>query len=338
MPLLALAALLLACAAPARAAPGSTAANFLKVGVGARPVAMGEAYTALSDDVYGTYYNPAGLAFLERQELSMMHNQFFRGVLQEWAGYAYPAPYAGTFAGSFNILRVKPFDSYDVLDQKTGSVSAADMAGTVSYAYQLSKSRNLAFGVSGKVVQSRLASYSATSGAMDAGLLWGWGETGSWSAGMALRNVGPGMKFISEQFQLPASAHLAVAYRGSLAPLMTDAAYIFTAEGNAPRDHTPFAAAGFEFRPIEEFPIRFGWRQNQDAGIGLSAGIGFRSLEGGFVSEWFPELDLDYAFTDYGPLEMVHRVSLSFRFGLRKGELLEGAERKAPRFHYLIRD
>ena len=338
MPVLALAAALALCAAPVRAAPGSTSANFLKVGVGARPVAMGEAYTALSDDVYGAYYNPAGLAFLERQELSLMHNQFFRGVLQEWAGYAYPTPYGGTFSGSFNMLRVKPFDAYDVLDQKTGSVSAADMAAAFSYAYEIPKTRGLAFGGTAKVLSSRLASYSATSGALDAGLLWGWGETGSWSAGLALRNLGPGMKFIAEQFQLPASAHAGVAYRGSLAPFMTDAAYIFSVDGNAPRDRPPFAALGFEFRPIEEFPIRFGWRQNQDAGLGLSAGIGFRSLEGGFVSEWFPELDLDYAFTDYGPLEMVHRISLSFRFGLRKGELLEGAERKAPRFHYLIRD
>jgi hypothetical protein len=41
--------------------PGTTAHQFLELGFGARAVAMGEAYTAVSDDVYTIFYNPVGL-------------------------------------------------------------------------------------------------------------------------------------------------------------------------------------------------------------------------------------------------------------------------------------
>jgi ligand-binding sensor domain-containing protein len=44
-------------------AQGGAAVITLVMPVGARQLGMGEAATALSDDVYGTYWNPAGLAF-----------------------------------------------------------------------------------------------------------------------------------------------------------------------------------------------------------------------------------------------------------------------------------
>ena len=43
---------------------GTKACNFLTIGIGARAVGMGEAYTALADDADATAWNPAGLALL----------------------------------------------------------------------------------------------------------------------------------------------------------------------------------------------------------------------------------------------------------------------------------
>ncbi|TPW19000.1 MAG: hypothetical protein FD126_3126, partial [Elusimicrobia bacterium] len=105
-------------ALPASAgSPGNTTANFLRIGVGARPVAMGEAYAALSDDANAVFYNPAGLAVLERQEVTMMHNKFFEGVSQQYGAYAYPHWKYGTFAAAFTMLSIEPFDAYTSLDQ-----------------------------------------------------------------------------------------------------------------------------------------------------------------------------------------------------------------------------
>ena len=48
-------------------------ADFLTLGVGARALAMGGAGTALSDNAYAPYWNPAGLGQLTRYEVSFMH-------------------------------------------------------------------------------------------------------------------------------------------------------------------------------------------------------------------------------------------------------------------------
>ena len=44
------------------AGPGTSSATFLKLGFGARPLAMGETYVALAEGVSMLHYNPAGLA------------------------------------------------------------------------------------------------------------------------------------------------------------------------------------------------------------------------------------------------------------------------------------
>jgi hypothetical protein len=43
--------------------------NISKDGVGARPLGMGQAFTAVSDDVTSIYWNPAGLGFLKDKEV-----------------------------------------------------------------------------------------------------------------------------------------------------------------------------------------------------------------------------------------------------------------------------
>jgi len=47
-------------------------AVFLLISPGARAGGMGEAQVAVANDVYASYWNPAGLAFLEGSELAMI--------------------------------------------------------------------------------------------------------------------------------------------------------------------------------------------------------------------------------------------------------------------------
>ena len=55
----------------------NTTVNFLKIGVGPRPVGMGSAFTGVGDDIYTLYWNPAGIGFIRRWELSAMFNKYF---------------------------------------------------------------------------------------------------------------------------------------------------------------------------------------------------------------------------------------------------------------------
>src|SRR5438309_11866769 len=77
---------------------GTTAANFLKLGIGPRAIAMGEAQVGLADDVYAAYWNPAGLAQLQSPEAGFVHTEYVQDINEQYAAYAHPHPTLGTFA------------------------------------------------------------------------------------------------------------------------------------------------------------------------------------------------------------------------------------------------
>jgi hypothetical protein len=69
-----LAAICFGAALPSFAAESAGQAGaYLKMGVGARALGMGSAFTAIADDSTAAFWNPAGLAKLKRDEASFMH-------------------------------------------------------------------------------------------------------------------------------------------------------------------------------------------------------------------------------------------------------------------------
>jgi hypothetical protein len=73
--------------------------------VGARPAAMGEAFTAVADDVHSLYYNPAGLASLYRPEATAYYARPYPGLSDQsktahtFVGAALPIPKDGRWGG-----------------------------------------------------------------------------------------------------------------------------------------------------------------------------------------------------------------------------------------------
>jgi tetratricopeptide (TPR) repeat protein len=56
---------------------GGQAGAFLRYGVGGRALGMGRAFTALSNDASGVFWNPAGLAGAERIEIATMYSNLY---------------------------------------------------------------------------------------------------------------------------------------------------------------------------------------------------------------------------------------------------------------------
>ena len=84
--------MLLLCAAllilPATAHATKYTADFLTVGTGARPLAMGGAFTAVGEDNNALFFNPGALAAMGWNSLSLMHSERFGGLVQvDNAGY-----------------------------------------------------------------------------------------------------------------------------------------------------------------------------------------------------------------------------------------------------------
>ena len=55
-------------------------AAFEQSGAGARPIGMGSAFTAISDDAHAIYYNPSGLAQIRRGELTAGYGRIYVGL------------------------------------------------------------------------------------------------------------------------------------------------------------------------------------------------------------------------------------------------------------------
>jgi hypothetical protein len=64
--------------------------TFLKIGVGAKAMGMAESQVAATDDLYASYWNPAGLSRLQTPQLALMHNEWFAEINHEFVGFALP--------------------------------------------------------------------------------------------------------------------------------------------------------------------------------------------------------------------------------------------------------
>src|ERR1035438_3781461 len=98
---------------------GTSGAEFLKIGPGARPVGMGEAFTGVADDIHAIYWNPAGLGTLKNAEITGMHMQYFQSIQYEFAAFAYPTRDHGTWGFAVTNLHT------DNIDRRTDDTEAA---------------------------------------------------------------------------------------------------------------------------------------------------------------------------------------------------------------------
>lgn len=289
--------------------PGVTSSNFLKMGVGPRPVALGESFVGLADDINAITYNPAGLAGLADQELSMMHNEYFEGVRQEWVAYALPTAAYGTFAFSANMVNVDRFPAFDEFDRPFGETSASDQAFQIAYARRAGSIVHL--GTAAKYLRSRLSEHWSSGFAFDAGIAIDLAA--GLRFGASVLNGGPAVTFIEESYPLPLMGKAGVSY----SPFAASKRHRLTviADGTFPREGFPYVSGGVEWALGNAVALRMGGRQNQDEGPGFAVGAGIflnRARPHG------PELDVDYAYVGYGDIGHVHRFSLTFKFGRPK--------------------
>lgn len=92
---------------------GNTTANFLKVGVGGRGAAMGDAQTAAVEDVTGLYWNPAGLGGARTKEIGDAQQSRLRGHARRALLCSAHRVSLGVWGFGGNFLRVSGVDGYD---------------------------------------------------------------------------------------------------------------------------------------------------------------------------------------------------------------------------------
>lgn len=310
----ALLSLLLSLTPSARASgAGADPFNFLFLDANARPVAMGGAYTALAADSNSLLYNPAGLGAMHGHEATFMHDQHFLDVAQEYGAYASPKGW-GVSVNSLSFGPTTKTTYSNPGGTGLGAVGLSDLAVSAGYGRDLFEVMRL--GASFKYIRESVAGVSASGYAMDLGVQHDAAFLRGLSFGAALQNLGPSVRFQRASENLPLNLRLGTAFRFQALGQANSASFDITKE----RSESPLFGAGLETVLGGMLPLRIGFNTRNQAGVGVTFGLGWSH----------PNFGIDYAFVPYGELGSAHRVSLSVRWGNAEAEekLSEASFRK----------
>ncbi len=287
---------------------GTSGASFLKLGAGARPAAMGGAFTAVADDVNALAWNPAGLGGMKRGELMASYALWFSDLRYSYAAYVHPLDQQA-LGVQVAMLGMGSFAGYTVDGSgnpvESDSFSASDFSAALSYGLTIFKDKQQDFmiGATAKFISSTIADVGATAFGGDFGVLWRL-QKGNVMLGAAVRHLGTSMKFSSTTVNLPMVVAFGLGVKGSKE-------ITFSGDVEIPSDQSMRVGGGVEWVIENTIAVRGGYALRTDGSeytgalMGWTAGIGFRQ----------DSFRLDYSFVPYGTLGNTHRVSLGMNFG-----------------------
>ena len=283
---------------------GSTGAQFLKIGLGARPLAMGGAFGAVADDTNAINYNPASLTRIEKKEASATYLKYFEDVNAGFIGYTGIVAEKHYVGAGLTYLQVTDIEKRDLNETSLGDFGATDMALSLSYARKDIANKlleNLSIGGNLKFINQNIDNETAFAVALDISAYYPADE--KLSLAINIQNISNGIKFVDESDPLPLNIKVGAAYK--LIKDLTVACdldeYII--------DNKLYASIGAEYWVKDVLALRSGYRFGYDTDslggiVGLGVGAGFR----------FWGLTLDYAFVPFGDLGDTHRISFGASF------------------------
>ena len=101
---------------------GTTSAEFLLLGAGARGTALGSAFAAIATDPSALYYNPSGIALMARPGGTIGTYDYVANTRYTWAGVAFP------FSGGSRGVGLQ-FGTFGFNDQKVYTVEQPEGTG-----------------------------------------------------------------------------------------------------------------------------------------------------------------------------------------------------------------
>jgi len=282
----------------------------LKAGVGARPLGMGGAFTAIADNADAPYWNPAGLSQIKQQEINTMQTKLSTDTDHYYISYVRPLG-KGTLGISWIQVGIGTITQTAATPDAWNEVQNISVFSYFSNAYMLSYglplNPNISFGLTAKYLTSDMFQIAG-------GQAYGYSVTPGFllvlrpavAKGETSGGVRVGVKIdelLNEQSwgtgtteKVPAKARLGIAVkepRGLLAGSTLALDLAQTLKSN----YATELSAGYEWSK-DGLSLRAGYTESV-----FTAGAGFKS----------GVAQIDYAYVQQTSLskENVHRISLS---------------------------
>ncbi|MDI6839758.1 MAG: PorV/PorQ family protein [bacterium] len=304
---------------------GGCGAEFLSIGGGARALSLGGAYSAFAEGVDAVYWNPAGIAKINRTSASFAHVNLFAGELsEENIGVVIPIK-DGVIGISAIALLSGRIEITTVEDQDgTGDYySANDFALGISYSRMMTDKFSAGFTVKG--INQNIHKVSANGYAIDIGGTYNT-KIRNLRFGFVLQNFGPDLAYSgegleystavdtpfqesdvpgaykSEPYPLPLSFQTGLAF-----DLLSTPIYRLTLIGDLvhPSDQEATYALGGEYCLGNKYFARLGYTGKNNRGLSVGFGVMTQLPIGN-------QFIFDYSYESHEYLSSIHRISLGF--------------------------
>ncbi len=305
---------------------GISAFQFLKLGAGARGVAMGESFVAVANDVSSLYWNPAGVVQFDEHQVIASHTEYIVDIKHDFLGIAYHLTGEDAVGVSFTSLHMDDMEiTTETQPLGTGRFfSFGDIAIGLTYARKMTD--QFSFGVTVRYVEETLGVLKMRSVMVDLGTYY-WTGLGSTRFAVVISNFGADAEptgtatLLSgteinefQSFSLPTIFKLGVAFE----PLETDDQRLTTSiQLNHPNDNSEHFRVGLEYSWRNIFFLRAGVKRTIGQPVfaaDATSEENFTVGAGVMVPVEFSTVSADYAFTNFNRLGSIHRISLLFTY------------------------
>jgi hypothetical protein len=305
---------------------GISSFQFLKIGVGARGIGMGESFVAIANDASALYWNPAGLTQFNDNQFIVAHTWYVLDVRHEFFGAVYHLTPSDAVGCSITSLSTDPFEKTTTAQPfGTGEeVSYGDLAFGLSYSRKMTD--QFSFGVTAKYVEETLDMLKMRSVLVDLGTFY-WTGLGSTRFAIAITNFGGDVKPSGtvtlesgeqtkdfQSFSPPTIFKLGFA----MEPYEDENHRVSAGiELNHPNDNAENVHLGVEYQWQKMFFARAGVKrtigesffgEDNTVANDFTLGIGVSTMV------WTSTVRVDYAYANFNQLGSVHRISLNLSY------------------------
>ena len=312
---------------------GTSAASFLEIGVGGRANGMGGAYSSLASDVSALYWNPAGLINTKTVAFSVNHKEWLADTKSQFFGIVFPFSDGVAFGVSFNTLNYGDKRPVRTIAQPEGTgefYDALDLSIGATIAMQVTD--RFSFGITGKYISQNIWHETASSLALDLGVLYKT-QLDGFNIGTSISNFGSDMKMEgrdlvraydaddrnysndklnvllkTDEYPLPLIFRFGLSYQFEI---YENNELTIAGDLVHPSNNNIYANTGLEYNFQNLFKLRIGYETlfNDNSEQGLTLGVG---IDNPFENTL--DFSLNYAYVDWGRLGYIQQFSIDLGF------------------------
>jgi len=264
------------------AAP-SVGMSFLKIGMGARAVALGGAYSPIVKDATAVYWNPGAVIYSDGMDVNFSHLSLMEGINYEFAAISTGDGNQGIGIGLGGLF----YGGMELRDERAsvdpiGTFDAYSFLVKLSYGHKLGN--DFIGGVSIDGILEKIYVYSASTYTIDFGLRYSPSILKSVSISLNINNLGPKVVFVDETTRLPLATKLGFAFSKKMGKTNV----ILASEVSKSIDSPISGAVGIE-GSYSFISLRVGYNYSKMNSIRWAGGLGVKYR---FAS-------IDYSFSPY---------------------------------------